>query len=141
MKSKSCVITIITLTVILGLVGCSTPVMKDTNVECWRHQLSEKHFSNVLTVCDAKEQANLTIYFPNPSSVPTTCRQPGLVTERHGGITTFQFEAGSCENGRTGIHLTLMCKDSPKKSLSCRFGPGTSLTDEYLFEYQKIPLK
>lgn len=140
MKFENGVQTLIALTVMLGLVGCSAPIINNTNAECWRHQLDEEHFGNVLTVCQAKIQANLMIYFPNPSNVPTTCRQPGQVIEKHDEVTSFQFEAGSCENGRTGVPLTLICKDAANKSLSCHFAPGVSLTGEYIFERQKTPL-
>ncbi len=120
-----------------GLVGCATPVTGTASKECWRHQLGEQNFRNLITVCATEEQASLVIYFPNPSDVPTTCTQPGVVKEKGKGTTRFQFEAGSCLNGRTGMELTLICQDAPSKSLNCHVEPPTSLKGEYLFEHVK----
>ena len=123
------------------LVACSTPKVSEVSTQqCWQHQLDEQHFRNVVTVCATEKQANMTIYFPNPSGVPTTCTQPGTVIEKVSDSIIFKFEAGTCLNGRTGVALTLVCKDVTKNSLNCS-APGTSLTGDYIFELLNAPLK
>lgn len=130
-----------TLSVGVSLLACSTPKVGGVSTQqCWQHQLGEQNFRNVVTICTTEKQANMIIYFPNPSDVPTTCTQPGTVIEKVSGSIVFKFESGSCLNGRTGMALTLVCKDAMKNSLTCS-APGTSLTGDYIFEPLNAPLK
>jgi len=138
---KKYLTTVFAFSVAITIVACSTPKFDAASPQqCWQHQLDEQHFRNVVTVCATEKQANMTIYFPNPSDIPTTCTQPGTVVEKVSGSILFKFEAGTCLNGRTGMALTLVCKDAAKNSLNCS-APGTSLKGNYIYEPINVPLK
>lgn len=114
--------------------GCASKEILRDPTDCWQHDLGEKYFHNVITVCVANDRAAESVYFPNAkTSWPSTiCRHAGKLTLLPDENMNMDFESGSCENRRTTPESKMTCKKNSDRSLSCKLSSRT-LTGVYEF--------
>ena len=60
----------------------------------------------------------MTVYYPNPSTEPTTCQQTGTAEPDTGSLVV-ALARGTCENGRELTAAKLTCNQQTSDSITC----------------------
>ena len=90
---------------------------------CWVHKIPVGDGKeNVSTVCITDLGVTLSMYYANPRSKPTTCRQAGVITPGNDIAFAINFDLGYCENGHGIAPDPMRCIRDSVKSITCKIG-------------------